>query len=111
MQSRVVLEVHGVGVAFATSSPIFSEAELRLSPGWYGLVGANGAGKTTLLRVLAGELTPTEGSVRREPRGTCVVLCPQVIDDLTADVRALADDDGGLAAELRGRLDLATSEI
>ncbi|MBI5305863.1 MAG: ABC-F family ATP-binding cassette domain-containing protein [Chloroflexi bacterium] len=28
------------------------------------LVGANGSGKTTLLRVIAGELAPTEGSVR-----------------------------------------------
>jgi ABC transport system ATP-binding/permease protein len=30
-----------------------------------GLVGPNGSGKTTLLRLLRGELTPTEGSIRR----------------------------------------------
>lgn len=30
-----------------------------------GVVGANGAGKTTLLRIIAGELTPDEGSVRK----------------------------------------------
>ena len=30
-----------------------------------GLIGENGAGKTTLLRLLADELTPDEGSVRR----------------------------------------------
>ena len=33
-----------------------------------GLIGENGAGKTTLLRILAGELMPDEGTVRR--------LCP-----------------------------------
>ncbi|MBR4459851.1 MAG: ABC-F family ATP-binding cassette domain-containing protein [Clostridia bacterium] len=30
-----------------------------------GLIGENGAGKTTLLRILAGELAPDEGTVRR----------------------------------------------
>jgi macrolide transport system ATP-binding/permease protein len=37
-----------------------------------GLVGENGAGKTTLLRVLAGELVPQKGEVRR--RGTLAVV-------------------------------------
>ena len=31
---------------------------------WTGVVGANGAGKTTLLKLAAGELAPSEGSVR-----------------------------------------------
>ena len=37
-----------------------------------GLVGENGAGKTTLLRVLAGELLPQRGTVRRQ--GTLAVV-------------------------------------
>ena len=37
-----------------------------------GLVGENGAGKTTLLRVLAGELVPQHGEVRRH--GTLAVV-------------------------------------
>ena len=30
---------------------------------WYNLVGPNGSGKTTLLRLLAGEITPSSGSI------------------------------------------------
>jgi ATPase subunit of ABC transporter with duplicated ATPase domains len=111
MQQHVVLEAHGVALAYATSSPVFHDAQFRLSPGWVGLVGANGAGKTTLLRVLAGELAPTEGSVRRDPSGACVVLCPQELEDLTADVSAFAEDARGFASELRGRLELSSGEI
>ncbi|MFF7457150.1 TlrC/CarA/OleB/SrmB family ABC-F type ribosomal protection protein [Kitasatospora sp. NPDC008115] len=46
-----------------------SVPELRLGSGERLLVtGPNGAGKTTLMRVLAGELTPDEGSVRTRGR-------------------------------------------
>lgn len=46
-----------------------SVPHLTLDPGERLLVtGSNGAGKSTLLQVLAGELTPGAGSVRRPPR-------------------------------------------
>ncbi len=68
------------------------------------------------LRVLAGQLAPTEGSVRRDPRGASVALCVQEVDELPEDVVSLArDDEGGgnrrLAAELRGRLGLDPDAI
>lgn len=109
----VVLEAHGVSVAFAALAPVFQDVRVRLVPGWYGLVGANGAGKTTLLRVLAGELAPTDGVVRRDPRAASVALCPQEVEVLAEEVQALArggdddiDVDARLACELRGRLGL-----
>lgn len=43
---------------------LFQDLELELKPGQGLLVcGANGAGKTSLLRVLAGLISPTEGSL------------------------------------------------
>lgn len=45
---------------------LFSGLNVLLSPGrCLGVVGANGSGKTTLLRVLAGEIEPDEGNLRR----------------------------------------------
>ncbi|WP_399552420.1 ABC-F family ATP-binding cassette domain-containing protein [uncultured Cellulomonas sp.] len=49
--------------------PVLHRVDLTVSAGdRVGVVGENGAGKTTLLRVLAGELAPQSGTVRR--RGT-----------------------------------------
>jgi len=43
---------------------LFAGASFQLNPAErYGLVGANGSGKTTLLRILAGDLTPDDGTV------------------------------------------------
>jgi ATPase subunit of ABC transporter with duplicated ATPase domains len=42
-----------------------------------GLVGRNGVGKSTLLRILAGEVEPDRGSVRRTPPGLAVGYLPQ----------------------------------
>jgi ATP-binding cassette subfamily F protein uup len=45
---------------------LFQGLDLRLSPGMrIGLVGPNGSGKTTLLRIIAGEIEPDSGAVRR----------------------------------------------
>lgn len=44
---------------------LMSEVSFTINPGdKVGLVGRNGAGKTTLTKVLSGELSPSEGSVR-----------------------------------------------
>ena len=106
-----MLEVRGVGVAWTASLPVIKEVSFVLTPGFFGLAGANGAGKTTLLRVLAGELEPHEGSVHVRPPGATIVHCPQTVDAVSADVRALAASRAGLAAELRGRLGLEPGEL
>jgi ATPase subunit of ABC transporter with duplicated ATPase domains len=42
---------------------VLSHLNLALDAGRTGLIGRNGTGKSTLLRLVAGELTPTSGSV------------------------------------------------
>lgn len=48
---------------------IFDDVSLTLGAGErVGLIGENGSGKTSLLRVLAGELAPSSGEIRRTGR-------------------------------------------
>ncbi len=50
----------------AGSKLLFEHLDLLLSPGSrIGLMGPNGSGKTTLLRLLAGELQPDQGTIKR----------------------------------------------
>jgi len=48
------------------AEPLLADVTAHFPEGtWTGIVGANGAGKTTLLRLAAGELAPSDGSVRQ----------------------------------------------
>ncbi|HSX04149.1 MAG TPA: ABC-F family ATP-binding cassette domain-containing protein [Rhabdochlamydiaceae bacterium] len=45
---------------------LFRNLDFTLSPGTrIGLMGPNGSGKTTLLRLIAGEISPTQGTIKR----------------------------------------------
>ncbi len=106
-----VLRLHGVGVAWAASAPIFESISLTLGQGFYGLVGANGAGKTTLLSLLAGQRPPQEGTVVLSPNDAIVAYCRQDVGQRDDDVDSLAARDDGVACELRGRLALDSGEL
>ena len=61
---QIVAEINEAGMSFGTKH-VFSGANFIIEKGdKIALVGRNGEGKTTLARMLIGQLTPTEGSVR-----------------------------------------------
>ncbi len=92
---QMVLALEDLGHAFDPNGGgsgrrwLFRHASLTLRHGErLALVGPNGSGKTTLLRIITGELTPAEGSVRL---GANVRLgyMPQEQENLQADATPL----------------------
>lgn len=54
---------------------LFDEVNIKFTQGnCYGVIGANGAGKSTFLKILAGDITPTKGSVSLEAGKRMAVL-------------------------------------
>lgn len=61
---QIVAEVKEAGMSFGNKH-VFSGANIIIERGQkIALVGRNGEGKTTFARMLIGQLTPTEGSIR-----------------------------------------------
>jgi ATPase subunit of ABC transporter with duplicated ATPase domains len=60
-----MLDVRNVSMEFGKKS-LFQDVDLILLPSQrYGVVGANGTGKSTFLKILAGEESPSQGSVEK----------------------------------------------
>lgn len=57
------LVCHHLTFTWPTGETVFAGLDANFPDGLTGLVGRNGVGKSTLLRVLAGELSPSAGSV------------------------------------------------
>lgn len=61
----ILIDAHGLAMS-RPGRPLFDDLSLTVSTGdRIGVVGLNGSGKSTLLRVLAGQLDPEAGTVRR----------------------------------------------
>ena len=63
---KTVVSLEGVGFAWPGGAPVLANLDLRITgPERVAVTGPNGAGKSTLLALAAGELEPTQGTVRR----------------------------------------------
>jgi ATPase subunit of ABC transporter with duplicated ATPase domains len=58
-----VIILRDVSFTWPDGTPALSDVTATFGHGRTGLIGANGSGKSTLLRLVAGELTPTAGSI------------------------------------------------
>ncbi|CAN5873264.1 ATP-binding cassette domain-containing protein [soil metagenome] len=62
----MVIETEGLGFSYDDGQPVIRDLTTTLQRGdKVGVIGPNGSGKTTLLRLLLGELTPDEGTIRQ----------------------------------------------
>lgn len=59
-----MIHIHNLHFAYGKKQ-VFTHLNLQLQPGHiYGLLGSNGTGKSTLLRIIAGLLSPWQGTVK-----------------------------------------------
>jgi ATPase subunit of ABC transporter with duplicated ATPase domains len=72
---------------------VFEGLDVSFGPGRTGLVGVNGSGKSTLLKLIAGELTPSDGTVRV---AGSIGRLPQ---NVTLDTALRVDEVLGIAAQ------------
>jgi len=109
------VHLHGVTHAYTSALSVLIDVDLDVvvaphTPGWVGVVGENGSGKSTLLRLLAGELSPTAGTV--EVQATVPSrLVPQSCEELTTEVVGFARTWDGVSERLRRRLDLDPNDL
>jgi ATPase subunit of ABC transporter with duplicated ATPase domains len=78
--------------AWPDGTGVLDDFQLAVGPGRTGLTGLNGSGKSTLLRLIAGDLTPTGGTVRTTGE---VGYLPQ---NLVLDTALRVDQVLGIAA-------------
>ncbi len=91
----LVIEANGVTKAFGDKL-LMDDLEFKLPPGGIvGVIGPNGAGKTTLFKMITGQETPDEGSLRI---GDTVKLgyVDQSRDSLADDKTVWEEISGGL---------------
>ena len=76
-----------------------------------GLTGKNGVGKSTLLRLIAGDITPTEGNVIREKNLRIGYLTQDIQIEKNISVRNYIEAANGDLKQLEARLEFVNHEL
>lgn len=100
---RDVFELHNLTYRVADRT-LFDRLDWSIGPGdRIGIIGVNGAGKTTLLRLLAGEVPPASGTIKRGRTLRLGQLSQEVLtlDGDPEDPESLSADDQVLPAVQR----------
>ncbi|MEU6195756.1 ABC-F family ATP-binding cassette domain-containing protein [Streptomyces sp. NPDC047061] len=85
--------ITSLSFAWPDGSPVFDGLDISFGPGRTGLVGVNGSGKSTLLKLVAGELTSSDGTLKVAGE---VGHLPQ---NVTLDTALRVDEALGIAAQ------------
>ena len=81
-----LVALDGASVGYLEGTPILSGIDLRIEPDdRLALLGRNGNGKTTLARLLAGQLSPMEGSLVASSKLRVGYFAQHQIEDLVHD--------------------------
>ncbi len=84
-----MISVEHLGIEFS-ARPLFTDVSFVVGDrDRIALTGKNGAGKSTLMKIIAGQQTPTAGTVTA-PRGTTIGYLPQVME--LAGERTVVDE-------------------
>ncbi|GAQ62324.1 ABC-F family ATP-binding cassette domain-containing protein [Streptomyces scabiei] len=92
MSAPLSLTCTSLSFAWPDGTPVLDDLQIACGPGRTGLVGVNGSGKSTLLKLIAGELVPTDGTVRVAGE---IGYLPQ---NVTLDTGLRVDEALGIAA-------------
>ncbi|WP_225840025.1 ABC-F family ATP-binding cassette domain-containing protein [Streptomyces sp. NK08204] len=90
--SSAFLTATSLSFAWPDGTPVFDDLDIAFGPGRTGLIGANGSGKSTLLKLLAGQLSPADGTVKAAGE---IGHLPQ---NVTLDTTLRVDQALGIAA-------------
>lgn len=84
-----IFVLEGAAVGYSPDTPVLRGLDIRIDmDDRIALLGANGNGKTTFLRLLAGELDPLSGEVRRTSKLDVGYFAQDQFDQLNPDITA-----------------------
>ena len=106
-----VFDLHGVRLELGARC-VLDDVDWSIGPGArIGLVGVNGTGKTSVLRLLAGELPPTAGTVKRG-KTLRIGYLSQQLSEMDGDDRVLdAVEDQRRIARLAGGSEISAATL
>ncbi len=95
-----LITVQNVSIAFG-GPPLLDRVNLQIEKGQrICLMGRNGAGKSTLLKILDGQVSPSEGTLRHEPNLTSAYFSQTIPSNLTGTVFEIIARGLGARGEL-----------
>ena len=111
-ENEFVYQMHKVRMSYPPDKVVLDDITLAFLPGAkIGVLGLNGAGKSTLLKIMAGEVTPSNGDAM-PGKGVKVGYLPQEPQlDESKDVRANVEEGVADRRELLNRFNEMSGKL